>query len=343
MFPEFDIPREQFVLYRTGYPFREENVNLDYLPDGEVKNYMNQWYTWTQEEFILHFNSPCIIEPDYGWAIAGKHKLIYYSLGVSRTLFQPKPSLFGLLKQKKVVSVSKAVSLRDTGEENYFHFYNDVLSKLYFLEKHSVNVREHSVIISAKLWNKPFFRFYVDHSSYLQSLNWIVQNDEYIHSSSTYFCKPLTHRRDLWAECVDKMIPQSDSSSLRIFLTRDKNRLRFIENMDEIEKVLVQHHILVVDADKLTIQEQITLFSSAGLIAGIHGAGLTNMVYRRADCKVLEVFPPPDLGYLPYHYILLASMKEFPYRAVIGERGRIRYSGGFYLDPKKLSDELAAL
>ena len=64
------------------------------------------------------------------------------------------------------------------------------------------------------------------------------------------------------------------------------------------------------------------------------------MVYRNANCRILEIFPPPDLGYLPYHYILLAGMKQFAYRAIIGKPGRASFSGGFYLDTESFEKEL---
>jgi capsular polysaccharide biosynthesis protein len=301
---------------------------------------MEHWYNWTQEEFILEFNEPCWIEPDYGWAIVKPNRLIYYSLGTSRTLFQPKPGLLSFIKKAKIITASKTISLRDSGEENYFHFYNDVLTKLFFLRKHGIDVHQYSIVVSGKLWDKPYFKYYLEHSTFLQSLTWVVQRDEYIHSQTTIFCKPLTNRKDLWSEVIQLVSPPISQRAERIFLTRSKKRLRFIENADEVEAALRNYGFRIVDADTLSLEEQIKLFSSASFLVGIHGAGLTNMVYREGNCSVLEIFPPPDLGYLPFHYILLASMKGFDYHAMIGEPGRIPYSGGFFLNIGNLEKEL---
>ena len=268
-------------------------------------------------------------------------RLVYYSLGVSRTLFQRKPSLYRFFRKKNVLKFQRTISLRDTGEENYFHFYNDVLAKLFFLTQQNIDVKAAPVIISKKLWDKKYFQFYLQHLPLLSGINWAVQGpDQYIHSNSTIFCKPLTHRTDLWKQIFSPIAITGHSNvRKKIFLTRGKTRLRFIENSNEIEEVCKRHGLEVLDADHLPIEEQIELFSQTSIIVGIHGAGLTNMIYS-SNGKVLEIFPPPDLGYLPYHYILLASMKGFQYRGMIGERGKVVYSGGFYLDPLRFETEL---
>ena len=180
VFPEYTITADQFLTNRKGFPFRELEISLDDLPEGEVKKYMQHWYEWTQDEFILALNRPCWIEPEYGWALVEPNKLIYYSLGVSRTWFQKKPALLPFLRKKDSIRIPKAISLRDTGEENYFHFFNDVLGKIFFLKQNQIDVTAVPLIISKKLWDKPYFQYYLGCSAFLRSLKWHVQHREYI-------------------------------------------------------------------------------------------------------------------------------------------------------------------
>jgi hypothetical protein len=344
LFPEFRISKDQFFIYRKGFPFKEEDIIIDDLQEGKVKAYMKSWYDWEQDEFILFFDQKCWIEPKHGWAIVEPNKLVYFSLGVSRTWFQKKPEFFKFLIRKNSIQIKKAISLRDTGEENYFHFYNDVLSKLFFLREHGVNVCDYPVIVSERLWNKEYFQHYLQRSEFLQSLKWILQNDRYIQCESVIFCKALTHKKKLWRDIITPIMENvSTLKHRRIFLTRSRSRLRFIENMDEIEKVCRKHSFEIFDSDTLPFVEQISLFSQVKYLVGIHGAGLTNMVFRKGYCSVLELFPPPDLGYLPYHYIMLAKINDFQYNALVGEQGRVKYSGGFYLEKDKFEKMLLHL
>jgi hypothetical protein len=339
VFPEYDINHEEFILYRRGYPFRENSVDIDSIRSTAVKSYMRQWYDWTQEEFILVFDKPCVIEPVHGWAIVPPNKLLYYSLGISRTWFLSKPHIIGFFLRNSVQSLKTAISLRDTGEENYFHFYNDVLSKIFFLEKNGIDI-EVPMIVSRKLWTKTYFQYYLQKSEKLKSLQWIVQDKQYIHCQKAIFCKPLTHRTDLFELIFKPLYSIRGRGYGKIYITRNKSRLRYIENSDEIESLCRKHSFEIVDSDILPLQQQIEIFSSAFVIVGIHGAGLTNVYFNNNHAKVLEIFPPANENYLPFHYIMLSEMKGLTYDAIVGEKGTGKFPEGFYLDPVQFENSL---
>lgn len=174
----------------------------------------------------------------------------------------------------------------------------------------------------------------------MKSLRWTIQDDNtFFKCNEVIFCKPLTHRKDLLVLITNEFPAIKPPVTRRkIFLTRDKKRLRFIENFREIEDICIRNGFEIVDTDHLSIEKQISLFSEVEFVIAIHGAGLTNLLFRRDHCKVIELFPPPDLGYLPYHYIMLAKMQGFSYEALIGSAGKIPYSGGFFVDPGKFEE-----
>jgi hypothetical protein len=344
LFREVGIDKARFALYDNKYPFQINQVSVEDLKGTPAYNYMKDWLTWSQEEFLLEFNKPCWIEPEYGWAMMPPNYLIYESIAFSRTDHQRKPDLVKFWRRKHTRSFSKIVSLRDSGEENYFHFYNDVLSKIFFLKEQGVQIEQLPVVVSAKLWDKPYFKFILSQSEYLNKLNWVVQDSDYIYCESAIFCKPLTHRSDLWKEVTATLITRLPKLVTRkVFLTRQKARLRFIENGVDIEAISRSRGYEIVDTDVLTPAQQIELFSTISHLVGIHGAGLTNMAFCPPGCRVLELFPPPDLGYLPYHYILLAKIKRFSYRALIGSPPDMRFSGGFKIDADKFTEALKEL
>jgi hypothetical protein len=333
LFPEFKIARNEFLFYREGFPFLENKIDSSDISDPEARNYMNQWNAWSQEEFILVLKRTCWIEPAFGWAIVPPSKLIYYSLGISRTWGQKKPNLKGLFVKKNRLILKRAISLRDSGEENYFHFYNDVLAKIFLLQEHNVEVLNVPVIVARKLWDAPFFQYYLQHSSFFASLQWIIQDKQFIKCEEVVFCKPLTHRKDL-LRLVFAPIIRVGGGTRRIFVTRGKSRMRFIENADEIESICRTLNFEVIDTDLLPVHDQLDCFSNASWIIGIHGAALTNLFVREGCCHVLEIFPPPEDGYLPFHYIMLAKILGFRYECIIGQKGKRKYSGGFYLSPQ---------
>ena len=135
-FPEQSFQPDAFVIRRDEFPFQFYSVETAHLDFRLRQQFEQDNHHWTQDEYLLIYERPCIIEPCYGWALSSENKLIYPSLGFSRVPYLPKPA--GRVKDLRhapLEEYSELVSLRDTGEENYFHFYNDVLAKLFFLEE----------------------------------------------------------------------------------------------------------------------------------------------------------------------------------------------------------------
>lgn len=339
VYRELSLTDSDFNIHRTDYPFRNDRINLDDLRGRAEYPYMLKWLDWSEEEFLLAFNRPCTIEPMNGWAILGANKIVYQSLSLSRTRHMRKPDLIRYWFAKHKQHIDQAISLRDTGEENYFHFYNDVLTKLLFINANGFPVASYPIIISKRLWEKQYFQHYLKASPLLGTLQWIIQDKQYIVCNRTIFCKPLTHKIDL-LDLIFSPLKIDGRGNRRIFLTRSKSRLRYIENDNEVEAISSALGFETVDTDSLTLPQQIELFANSSFIVGIHGAGLTNMMFRRGNCKILEIFPPPDLGYLPFHYIMMAKLQGFNYRAIIGEKGKRRYSGGFQLNPIEFEKNL---
>jgi len=77
----------------------------------------------------------------------------------------------------------------------------------------------------------------------------------------------------------------------RVFVSRQGQSNRKILNFKEVKSVLDAHGIVTIEAETLTSQEQIQLFSNVELIVGVHGAGLANMIFSE-DAHVVEIKPP---------------------------------------------------
>ena len=345
-FPEQPFQQKEFVIRRDDYPFRIYLVKTEHLEPRLRWQFEQDNRNWTQNEYLLVYNKPCIIEPRYGWAISPENKLIYPSLGYSRVSYLSKPA--GKIKGLRDASLeeySQLVSLRDTGEENYYHFYNDVLAKLFFLEE-KLNISPAvPLLISKRLYDRPFFQYFLAHP-YLRDRHWVVQDEQYIRSHLTYFCKPLTHTPQYYRRILGMVRPEDwDGATVlnrRLFITRGANRLRLIENNAEIVCICQEMGFEVVDFDELSFSQQIQTMRQTRYVVGIHGAGLANMLFRGDQpMSLLEIYPPAD--YFPCHYILMANQLGYRYDGLIGLPGSQQFSSGFRVDPAKLRQRMAML
>lgn len=342
LFPRKEISLDSFMIYEEKNPFLELGFEPEHF-SPEVEKKLQLWFdpAWTQDQYILDYQEPGWIEPSVGWAMTLDNKLIYASLGFSGAPHVKKPKIGQTYFFKKsVVEVNKVISLRDTGEENYFHFFNDVLPKLLFLQDHGYNLSDYVILVSERLFVKPYFQYFYRH--FFSEFCWHVQKNEWIRFNEALFCKPYTHSRKYWlwiSNAVRRTIPVRACEPSRIFITRSAKTLRYIENMDEVIPILSYFHFKIVDTSQLSFEEQVNLFSNCTLLIGIHGAGLTNIVFGQHQAlRVVEIAQPGH--YLPFHYLMLCKLKGYAYKSIIGNTGRQNYKGGFRLEPSVLKATL---
>ena len=104
--------------------------------------------------------------------------------------------------------------------------------------------------------------------------------------------------------------------------------------MDELTPILGAFNFEIIDASEYAFADQVRMFASCGFLAGVHGAGLTNMMFREGlPMKVLEIAHP--FRYIPFHYIMLSQILQFDYEVILGTDEDIK-SGGFRVDPDTL-------
>jgi hypothetical protein len=340
-YSSYPIQKEEYFKYHEEQPYGVLHEIVGAIDDPVIKKGLLSFVDRMDTEYILEYNKGCYIEPGNGWGISKKAKLIYSSLGTSHAAYLKKPSWLAFYtKRKKAQRLQQAISLRDISERAYFHFYNDVIAKIPYLVQHGYEVNNIPIIVAERAFNKPFFQDLLAASPFFRSLNWVIQRDQYIYCDHIIFVKPPALDKVLYDTIADVFInDQPATEHNKIFITRDKKRLRYIDNMPQVEAVLTKHGFRVVDADRLSLPEQAVLFRNTRYLAGIHGAGMTNMIFRKDYImSMLEIFPPQPV--IPYHYAVLAHTYDYRYQAMQGQTGKSKYSGGFIVDPEKLDHML---
>lgn len=336
------IPDNDFIIREQKNPFLEAQINISHF-DKTIQNKFTLWTNpkWTQDEYLLHYRKDGFVEPKTGWGVSLNKKLIYPSLGFASAPHVHKPDVAEMyFKKRKVTHVEKIISLRDTGEENYFHFFNDVLAKIFFLQEHGLNLKEYALVISTKLHTKHYFQYLVTHT-FLSSLTWHVQQAaEWIQFDEAVFCKPYTHTKKYLDKAVELVKPKTIADgNRRVFLTRSAASLRFIENHAEIESVLKKFDFEIVDTSQLSFEEQIQLFSQCRYLVAIHGAGISNIMFRSGKpLSLLEIIQPS--AYIPFHYSMLCKLYSYQYDVMLGMKGKSAGSGGFRIIAEQLEIKL---
>lgn len=182
------------------------------------------------------------------------------------------------------------VSFRHHYETNYYHFLLDVLGALELLDA-SGYASDGPLVIGGAV-ARTRFGSEILNTAGLASRNWLFQEDENIWAENVLYLRTYQQDRTRADHLLDLMgVPvPSTYGDERLYLARPPGGRRSISNSAEVSSLLKRYGFREVVPDELSIQEQIQLFQHARYVVGVHGAGLTNIIYRRgAPLALLEL------------------------------------------------------
>lgn len=111
-------------------------------------------------------------------------------------------------------------------------------------------------------------------------------------------------------------VTQTQPKGRRILISRTDAPSRHIINNEEVEAVFGRHGFEPVVLSGLSFAEQRDLFTEASHVAGVHGAGLSNLLFASQNCRVLEILPPLVASHA---YWMLCSALGQHYRVMIAK------------------------
>jgi hypothetical protein len=115
----------------------------------------------------------------------------------------------------------------------------------------------------------------------------------------------------------------------RLYIARTDSVIRNIVNEAEVQALFVAHGFEVHALSGLTFAEQQALFQQASHVAGIHGAGLTNLAFSHPSTRVLEMMPPTTGTFA---YWLMAGALGMSYQLLTIEDAWLDTGSGASLD-----------
>ncbi|MGE3908861.1 MAG: DUF563 domain-containing protein [Chloroflexota bacterium] len=250
-------------------------------------------------QFVQRTTRRTYIEPDWGYLIGSGGHLIEESLSPNFAyplptwrIAQPSPRSFVQARRGtfRTVHVPRAISLRHPWEWNYYHFYLDVLGKLQLFESIGVD-QSVPLVLGRYAMELPYVEQAISLGA-LKDRTWIVQDRFYVVADEVFYCRTKQPHKVKADYVLDAMgVPRQHAGGEdRVFLTRGAHVPRHIVNMEQVQDVLRAHDFRVIDVAGWPLREQIELFGRTRYLIGIHGAGLTNMIFRRdAPMSVLEL------------------------------------------------------
>lgn len=184
-------------------------------------------------------------------------------------------------------------SVNSYSSNNYFHFLTDCLGQLHWRERVPT-------LSNAKLIVSGYTREAEVHLPFIGGAMTAVglKGSEIQPTDGTLtFCRRVIFpKRDTgmspWkAATLRKLfgVEGRARGRKRIYVARGAAPRRRVLNEAAVEKLLAGHGFVSVNPGALSVSEQVALFADAEIVAGPHGAGLTNAVFMAPGGAVIEL------------------------------------------------------
>lgn len=247
-------------------------------------------------------NNPCIF----------KENILYIG---NRITLSPLNSYLSYITREVCTRVEQAIVIYSTNPNNYYHFWIELISKLLSIystaNNEIINIFNNNPIYlccndkftvklseALKLLNiQPKFKT-ITTNKIIQAKQLYTLDISFIDSYVSHIPKSVWNKYMPSKESVirlrNQLIKNEINPDTFIYISRRGHGPRSIVDDSNLTNKLANwaqlHNLKFKDSQSnLNLQEQINLYSRAKVIFGIHGGGLTNILFVPDNCLVCEI------------------------------------------------------
>jgi capsular polysaccharide biosynthesis protein len=268
----------------------------------------------TDHAFVKRYRGNLSLDPVSGHVFADR-RLVAHSTDLPAERTRERLPRFLLHLPAPRTRYDAVISLHNKFDANYFHFFNNVASKLVMVERAGIDLSI-PLILPARIAEQAYVRDATALGLFGDRPVIVQRRHEVIGAKEIYVVKSFDADRSALDFAMDRLGVSPTQDGGRLYLERGPRspNKRFFRNRQELSEALRRHAVRTVDPQTLTLKQQIALFSGAELIVSPHGAGMTNIIFRRgAPTRVIELFNP---SLVSLHYFLLARAYGYDYHAL---------------------------
>lgn len=231
--------------------------------------------------------------------------------------FRYKLSAFVKRKKIKLNPKKSFLILHDIWSNGYFHWLTEVIVKLLAIES---KLSELVLLLPKNLSNfqiESLAPFQFDSIHFIESNTVVKVNElftlDYLAPIGNYNEEVIKKMRLLFQNHYG--IRATDfTSPQRVYISRNKALRRKVANEVNLLPILSKYNFTVVYLEDLTFKEQVELMGQTNILIGLHGAGLTNMLFMNPRNIVMELRVEEDTSNLCYFSLASALQLHYYYQ-----------------------------
>ncbi|WP_174300512.1 DUF563 domain-containing protein [Caulobacter sp. S45] len=224
-----------------------------------------------------------------------------------------------------------ALLLGGAPDLNYFHWLLSWFARLAIVELLAPELLLDSslpVLIDSRAQREPFLAHLGSFGVTGDRLVWIDPDQDYEVEDAFLVTLPSQneYHPDVLRSLSARLIASVGANRRgrrrpRLWISREQlSPKRRVANMADLEGVLDSAGLERANLEHMSASEQIEMFAEAELVVGVHGAGLANMIFCPADCRLLIIEKPFNvfLG-LARTFTVLAEACELRHEVLVAD------------------------
>jgi capsular polysaccharide biosynthesis protein len=331
------------IIYAKNEVIREKPKNFD--PKDELL-FQQVWSSIRPECHLLILENITVLKD----TLLDPGKLMFYdkySHVNGYKTYRKFKKLIRFIKNSivsKTIKIEKGIWISNLWSGNYYHWFMDCIPRLLMAER---LLEDHVVVLPERFQSYSFIK---------ESLALLGRKAIYVQPNVNYKVSKLLipseigkigqYRIELLEKLKEKFVKDSNTivGKRRIFIMRRPAKARNIINKDAMFEVLNEFQYEIHYFEDYDLLKQIDIIKETKILVGIHGAGLTNMVFMPKGGTVLEFRNGEDGSKLVNCFFTLASELGLQYFYTTNKStDKLTNKGDFEIDLIKLRKTLEVI
>lgn len=201
----------------------------------------------------------------------------------------------------------------DNWSTGFFHWFADVVPRILYTKKNAANP---TLLLPEIYKNFGFVNSSLEIIG-IKNIRWIKKGEVVLAKkliiptvatvSGNYDESAIKKMREIFRAAAKK----ESLFGNKIYISRANAKKRRIDDEEKIKPILSKYGFRIIEPEKLSFEDQLSIFSKTKYLISIHGAGLMNMLFMPEKSSIIELRLAPPL--INNCYFALASALDINY------------------------------